>query len=269
MDDEGLLHACRLRDEGKLTEAYDEFTQLAQTSADPLDKAGALLYAANTLEISGQQEAATAQLSAARALMEAYPKSQRGEKFAALERFLDFQDANLFWLSGENPEAALNRFEAALKKHEPQLKDPRARDFYEATQTRRAFILADLGRWKEALPILEGIRSPQEYQEGIAFYLGHCYVEAGDYHRAEEKLTEALKLGLPSHLEYRAHCELGTTYYHLQSYSKAKEEFEKGSGKADARYIKQSQIWKWLEMTCRALGLKAEAEQYARMQNPS
>jgi tetratricopeptide (TPR) repeat protein len=99
--------------------------------------------------------------------------------------------------------------------------------------------------------------------------LGHCYLEAADYHGAEKKLTEAIKLGLPSHLEYQAHCELGVTYYHLENYSKAKEEFEKGAEKGDPGYIKQSQVWKWLEMTCRALGLKAEAEHYARMARPS
>jgi tetratricopeptide (TPR) repeat protein len=269
MDEQRFEIACRLRDEGKLIEAYKEFTQIAESSADPLDKAGALLHAIKTMEISGQCEAATTKLRAVRALIEGYPTAERDERFAALERFLDFEDANLFWLRGENPEAALDRFGAALKKHRLPLKDPRSNDFYEATQTRRAFILADLGRWKEALPILEGIRSPQDYKEGIAFYLGHCYVEAGDYHRAEEKLTEALKLGLPSHLEYCAHCELGTTYYHLQNYSKAKEEFEKGASKADPSYIKQSQVWKWLEITCRALGLKPEAEYYARLAMPS
>src|SRR5262245_7721472 len=102
MDDKGFLHACRLREEGKLTEACDKFAQVAQSSADPLDKAGALLYAANTLEISGQQEAATSQLKAARTLLEDYLASKpvRDEKVSALELFLDYEDAILFWLSG-------------------------------------------------------------------------------------------------------------------------------------------------------------------------
>jgi tetratricopeptide (TPR) repeat protein len=271
MDEQRFVNACRLRDEGKLIEACNEFVQIAESAPDPLDKAGVLLHAADTLETSGQYEAATAKLSAVRALMEDYgpPKPGVDERLVALELFLDFEDANLFWLRGVNPKGALKRFEAALRKYTLPLKEPGSRDFYEGLQIRRAFVLADLGRWKEALPILEGIRSPQEYKEGVAFYLGHCYVEAGDYHRAEEKLTEALSLGLPSHLEYRAHCELGTTYYYLESYSKAKEEFEKGADKADPIYIKECQIWKWLEMTCRALGLKAEAEHYARMATPS
>jgi tetratricopeptide (TPR) repeat protein len=271
MDEQRFLNACRLRDEGRLIEACSEFVQIAESTGDPLDKAGVLLHVAHTLVTSGEYEGATAKLSAVRALMEDYPlpTPDGDERFVALELFLDFEEANLFWLRGEDPKGALKRFEAALRKYTPPLKEPRSRDFCEGLQIRCAFVLADIGRWKEALPILEGITSPQEYEEGVAFYLGHCYVEADDYHRAEEKLTEALKLGLPSHLEYRAHCELGRTYYYLENYSIAKEEFEKGAQKADPSYLKQSQIWKWLEITCRALGLPAEAEQYARMAKPS
>jgi len=197
MDEKRLLHACELVDAGKLAEAYDEFVQLAENTPDPIEKAWPLIYAANTLQTLGQEEAATAQLSAARALIETHRPSNpaTNEMFAAAESFLDFEDANLSWLRGDNLEAALNKFDAALTKHRSALKDPRARGLYEAIQIRRAFILADLGRWKESLPVLEEIKSPQEYVEGIAFYLGHCYLAAHDYIKAEQKLTEALSLG--------------------------------------------------------------------------
>lgn len=271
MDEQRFHNARRLRDERKFVEAYNEFIQIAEGTPDPLHKAGVLLHAAHTLEISGQYEAATSQLSTLRTLIEdhARTKSVRDERLPPLEFFLDFEEANLLWLRGDDPEATLNRFEAALKKHRAVLKDPLSGDLYEATQIRRAFILADLGRCKEALPILEEIKSPQEYREGVAFYLGHCYLAADEYEKAEEKLTQALKLGLPGHLEYRAHCALGMVYYNLRDYSKAKQELEKGAEKADADYIKQSHIWKWLEFTCRLLGLKADADHYARLANPS
>jgi len=181
MDEQRLLKACELVDKGKYSEAHIEFIQLAENTPEPLEKAWPLIYAANTLQTLGEQEAATVQLSAARNLIERHRPSisARDERFAAVECFLDFVDANLLWLRGGNQEAALNRFDAALKKHRLALKDPRSRGLHEAFQIRRAFILADLGRWKEAMPILEGIKSPQEYREGIAFYLGHCYL-SGD-----------------------------------------------------------------------------------------
>ena len=270
MDEQRFLSACRMREEGKLAEAYDEFSKLAQDTEDQIDRAGVLIYAAKTLKILGQYESATTQLKAVRELVpdHSFLNSVVDERLAHLEVYLDFEDADLYWQRGENTEA-LSRFEAALKKYTQRLHEPRFRGSYEAIQARRAFILADLDRWKEALPILEEIKSSEEFVEVIAFYLGHCYLAAHDYNAAEEKLTLALRLGLPSHLDYRAHCELGMTNYKLKDYAKAKQELEKGAEKADASYIKQSQIWKWLEVTCRSLGLKDEAQHYANLSRPS
>ena len=271
MDEAHLVRACELVDQERYVEAYDEFMQLAESTADPLEKVWPLLYAANTLQTLGREEAATSQLSTVRKLIEHHRSSSSAmdEKFAAAETFLDFIDSNVLWLRGGSKEAALARFDGVLHRHGQALKDPRARGLYEGIQIRRAFLLADLGRWKEAMPILEDIKSPQEYKEGIAFYLGHCYSSAGDYGKAVHWLTQALKLGLPKRLEYRAHCELGTAFYHLGEYAQARAEFQKGAQMADAQYIKESQLWRWLELTCRALGLKSEADEYARMQNPS
>jgi tetratricopeptide (TPR) repeat protein len=270
MDQERLVKACELVYQGKYSEAHTEFIQLAEDTSDPIEKAWPLAYAANALDALGQQEAATIQLNAARSLLDKHrpPNPTKDEKFAAAECFLDFVDANLFWRGGGNKQAALDRFDVALKKNKIALED--SGSFQEAFLIRRAFILADLGRWNEALPVLEEIKSPEEYREGVAYYLGHCYLASGDYERAQEKLTEALKLGgLPTRLEYLAHFELGATYYHLQDYEKAKHELEKATEQADANSFKQSNIWKWLEMTCRALGLQGEADFYARRSRPS
>lgn len=275
MDDSRFLNACKLRGEGKYREASHEFLQLAETEADPLDKAGALLYAANALEISGQLEAASSKLSEAQAsLVEGYPHPAADEKLEALELFLDYQVANLLWLRGGNAESALAKFEAATKKHKLETsrkgdnltgKDAYLRDFHDSIQMRRAFILADLGRWKEAFPVLKGIESPREYKEGVAFYLGHCYVSAGEHSKAKPYLIEALNLGLPPRLEYRAHFELGIVYMAQGGFARAKIEFEKTLQTADADYLKGSSICKRLEICCRQLGLQAEAEQYSQM----
>jgi tetratricopeptide (TPR) repeat protein len=281
MDEKRLLKACLIRDEGMLKEAADELLQLAETEKDPLDKAGILLHLVNTLELSGETEVAASKLSLARTLLEGHSTSQLvgDDKFAALELFLDYEDANLSWLRGDNLEVALTKFETLIKKHRLRSladkqstapKDVYLLDFCESSQIRRAFILADLGRWKEALTVLEAIRSPKEYREGIAFYLGHCYLAAHNYGMAERKLTEALRFGsLPISLEFRAHCELGMTYYNLGDYAKAKQELEKGAALASPSYLKESQVWKWLELTCRALGLKQEADDYSHMARPS
>jgi hypothetical protein len=199
MDEQKFQHVYRLRDEGKVMEAYNDFIQLAESETDALDKAGALIYAANALRLSAQYEAATKELRAARTLMEGYPlsNSAAAEKFADLELFLDFEDANLLWLTDQNRQAALDKFEAILRKHRlPVSGDPRSHDAYEAIQTRRAFLLANLGRWQEALPILEGIESPHEYEEGIAFYLGLAILLPGTTVRPRKSSVKPSNLGV-------------------------------------------------------------------------
>lgn len=269
MDDKRFWDACQLGQDGKLVQAFDAFSKLAEDTDDRIDKAGVLVHVARALKFLERYDEAMVQLSAARELVAEYLPWHNGldERLGHLEIYLDYEDADLSWRHGTNEEA-LAKFEGALKKYKRRLREPDFDGFYEVMQTCRAFILADLGRWKEAMPILKEAQAFTEYKEGIAFYLGHCYLSAGDYARAEEKLTEALKLGLPDSLEYRAHGELGMVHYELREYAKAKQEFEKCSAKADPNYMTESQIWKWLETTCRNLGLRDEVERYARLAMP-
>jgi tetratricopeptide (TPR) repeat protein len=229
-----------------------------------------LLYAGKTLKLLERYDDAGCQLSAARTVAAEYssPNSSADVRVIYLELYLDFEDADLCWKRGQNEEA-LAKFDAARKKHKQRLREADFRGVYETIEACRAFILADLGRCGEAMPILEEAGSFTEYKEGIAFYLGHCYLSAHDYCRAEEKLIEALRLGLPHNLEYRAHCELGIAYYELRDYAAARRELEKSVEMADESYLKDGSIWKWLEVTCRSLGLKDEARHYANLSRPS
>jgi tetratricopeptide (TPR) repeat protein len=260
-----------MRDEDKFSEAYEEFLRIAETTEDRIDKAGALLYASKTLKLLERYDDATCQLNAARTVAAEYlaPNSSADERVIYLEVYLDFEDADLFWKRGQNEEA-LAKFDVVRKKHQQVLREPDFREVHEIIEACRAFILADLGRWKEAMPVLEKAGSFTEYKEGIAFYLGHCYLSALDYTRAEEKLSEALRLGgLPHSLQYRAHFELGQAYYKLQDYAQAKRELEKCAETADESYLRDGIIWKYLEATCRSLGLKDEARHYANLSRPS
>jgi tetratricopeptide (TPR) repeat protein len=273
MDEQRLLNAARLQEEGKLREAAEEFLKLAQDTDDPIDRAGILVNAATTFRALGEYDRARHHLAVARrfaASAEVFNSNLvKDDRSVQLQICLDLEEADICRSEGKDEEA-LTKFKAVLTKYRQRLGEPDFRDSYEMIETRHAFLLADAGRWKEALPILEEGERFREHREGIAFYLGHCYLAAHDYIRAEQKLTEALRLGgLPNSLEFRAHCELGMTYYNLRDYKKAKKELEKGADMADPSYLKESQIWRWLEMTCRALGLKPEAENYSRFARPS
>jgi hypothetical protein len=54
----------------------------------------------------------------------------------------------------------------------------------------------------------------------------------------------------------------GVCEYHLDDLEAAKQEFEQSAQNADSGYIRQYNIWGWLEATCRALGMNTEAEKY-------
>jgi tetratricopeptide (TPR) repeat protein len=181
-----------------------------------------------------------------------------------LEVSLEFEEADICSYEGKLDEA-LAKFDLLLKKYGQKLKEPELRESYEMTQARRGFILADLGRCEEALPVLEEAEFFEERKAETHFYLGHCHVAGREYAKARGKLIEALRLGLPPRLEYRAHCELGIVHYRLKDYEQAKVEFEKSAETADEEYIRQAQIWKWLESTSRALGLKDQVEHYSKM----
>jgi len=267
MDDQRFLKACQLRDDGKLNEAIEEFRTLAAGTEDPVDKAGVFLNVAATFQALGEYDRARQQLRAARTLVlpsdDLSIAASQDRRLVQLEVSFDFEDADISSYEGKLEEA-LAKFDLLLKKYKQVLEEPELRESYEMTQARRGFILADLGRCKEALPILEEAESFEGGKGEICFYLGHCYLASRDYSRAVRKLDEALRLGLPRRLEYRAHCELGTAYYQLKDYAKAKLEFERSAETADAEYIQQAQIWKWLENTSRNLGLNDEADRYSR-----
>jgi tetratricopeptide (TPR) repeat protein len=261
-----------LRDEGKLREAVHEFLRIADATKDPIDKANISLYAAVTLKALGDYAAALKLLGAAGRLIVAQgsrvSSAMPDARLALLEVSLDFEVADIHRFEGRNEEA-LAEFSTTLEKYSQRLNEPDLRVARESIQACRGFILADLGRWKESMPILEQAQSYTEYKEGIAFYLGHCYLAAGNYAGAAERLTEALKLGLPHSLEYRAHYELGIALYELRDYAAAKRGFEHCARTADKSYLSDGAIWKWLQATCRNLGLKDEVQYYSRLSRPS
>lgn len=272
MDDERFLKACQLRDDGKFKEAIDEFHRIAEDTEDPVDKAGVYLNAATTLLVLGEYEQGRSLLSVARSLLASSDtlqlESDRDVEVLRLEMQLDFEEADFLSHEGKIEEA-LAKFDLLLKKYGQKMQNAEFRATYEMTQSRRGFILADLGRCKEALPILEEAESFEGREAEIRFYLGHCYLANDKYCKAMGRLLEALRIGLHKRYAYRAHCELGIVYFTLKDYGQAKLEFEKCAETADEEYMQQSQIWKWLENTSRVLGLKDEADRYSKLTIPS
>jgi tetratricopeptide (TPR) repeat protein len=245
-DDEKILQACRLRDEGEFLAARREFMEIAEHTEDSVTKASTLLYNIPVLAALGEFELAADHIADVARILESERKTalhtqDAEQQLRFLEVEFDLKDAYLAWAGGKNQEAA-NKFSRLLVKHSEEFRKPEFRLGQEIAKARYAFVLADLGRWQEDFPILKEAESFDMFQEGVAYHLGHCYLTAGDYVLAEEKLDKALHLGLPENLKYRAFCELGMTNYQLANYARAKEFLEQGAAIADKVYIQKSQI---------------------------
>jgi tetratricopeptide (TPR) repeat protein len=108
------------------------------------------------------------------------------------------EEADLLYIEGIKSEA-LTILNDVLRYPERILRCPSFREGYHHARLLQAYLLANLGNWREALAILEEAQSyagPQA-QGLVSFYLGHCYLAGGQYLEAKEKLANAVKLGLP------------------------------------------------------------------------
>jgi tetratricopeptide (TPR) repeat protein len=129
-------------------------------------------------------------------------------------------------------------------------------------QTMRGHLLAGSGKWLEARPVLEGAYPPEAWKGVHCCYLGQCYFEVREYQRAKDKLEEALSLSLMASWDGRARYILGIVEYRLGDKRSAKKQFEAAVQIADPEYLQKTNIWEWLETTCRDLGLHVDAENY-------
>lgn len=265
--------AVALREQGKLTEAADVFLNLANRADDLFEKAGMLLNLTHTLTALGRFGVAKTQLSAARELLTLPPNAVLGnaddENRRRLLIWTELEDSRIVGAEETLQGAALDGLNRILLNHQYELCNPAFGEIYQAVQRDRGFLLTNLGSFQEAVPILEEVDSADPHDRWTLFYLGFCYSCTGKFLEALPKLEEAIRLGLTPDFEGRARCALGTSYYELGDYTRAKSELEEGVKTASPRYVREGGIWKWLEYTCISLGLKAEAEHYGKLTRSS
>ena len=260
--------AVALREKGKHKEAADIFLGLATGADRPLDKAGMLLNVAHASKEMGQFDLARSHLEATRDLLRLPSgitlSNVDEENRRGLVIGVELEDARIF--AGEHElQAAIDKLDLLLAKHRSDLLKPNFADINQTVQRDRAFVLADLGRFKEALSVLDELYSTDPHERWILFYLGYCYLCTGKYVDAQLKLVEAIQSGLPEEFEGRAHCMLGAACYELRDFARAKLELQKGVETASLKFIKEAGIWSRLRDACLSLGLRAEAERYASL----
>lgn len=251
--------ANKLMFEDRLEEALREFRALKETVSDIADKDFIALSEFSCLNLLGQFAEA---------------KQVLDEIGRTLPEQVDFQIAFQTALADldmaqNNKEAALAGLDRILSKHPDLPQHPDLRRHYEMIQERRGILLSDLRRFSESIPILEEVLPFRQDRATILFHLGFSYCGVDRLEEADDKLSEALRLGLHATKRPFAHYALGVTCFELKHYERAKEQFELCAQIATSEYIKSVDLWRWLQATCRHLGLKDEANHYAQLARPS
>lgn len=270
MEHERLEKAFELSTAFRYAEALEEFRKISETAEDPLTKAWALLMTSDVLVQMSENKRAERALKDARTVLDFVTVSSDRDlvEQRRLTYMAELQEIGIMDAGGKREEA-LERYKSFLERGKDRKERLVFSDVYEKAEGEMALLLVDFNRPSEALPILEKLERLQPTSSVLLSYLGTCYCVLDQPEKAVAKLEESIKLGLPPNLDFRAHCYLGMAYYLLQDYASAKRELELGVRTATPRYIKEVEIWKWLEWSCMGLGLKAEAEEYGRMARPS
>jgi len=158
----------------------------------------------------------------------------------------------------------LPSLERMVSRYGDMLHHPQLRDVYEEIQLRRGVRLADLGRFAEALPLLEEAASfGPPAADGILYYeLGRCYE---DEDRAKEAFTKALSMGLDDSHAASAHYNLGVILLKKDSCARALEELRLAAQLVDKVGTSKKHIYKAMAIAFHKLGMNEEAMRYAKL----
>jgi tetratricopeptide (TPR) repeat protein len=96
----------------------------------------------------------------------------------------------------------------------------------------------------------------------LSNYLGQYYFTVRDYKKAARTLKDSFNDSMPTEWRCGAHFMRGVCEYRLDDLEASKRDFEQCAQSADADYVRKYNIWGWLEVVCRALGMNTEAENY-------
>jgi len=178
----------------------------------------------------------------------------------------DFIDATLYDQEG-NDTKAFEQLTAVLSNYYQRLTtEPDLKFAYQDIQIRRGLAAVGIGRFQEAVPLLnESLSFPLKPEDmgSILFSLGRCYSEFCEYESAKEYFIRALSIGLTSAAEGEAHMRLGIAYAKLGFLKEAKHDFQLCEERANAYGLEPRKIYKWLSWVCNGLGETLESKKYA------
>jgi hypothetical protein len=235
-------------------EALGELEALLPAAADAVEGAVVRMAIANCLRNLGKAEEARKRLleaySALNRESEAYPRVMLIE--ALVEEDLGNWQKELAVL-----DEILSQFSNALQ-------DPENEDLQAEVLRHRGIALLGLGRYTDAMPLLEAALSEEYGKDVTLSSLGQCYFELGQFEEAKKRFKQVLSIPLHPASELDIRYRLGAAHHRLGEYAWALQEFEwcvehRAQGKLPERLIIDA-----LVATLRALGKTEEAKRYSK-----
>jgi tetratricopeptide (TPR) repeat protein len=260
MDSARFENANKLHAAGRIEDAAHEFHALADETDDPDERVAIFANAHKCYCQLGW-------LDKADALMHQIRSLPHQDKFVRM--IVDFADACMMAQMGKLDEGEL-KFERVLDSNRELLASSDNRYLYEDIQERRAFLLAGLGRYTEALPLLKeaaSFTSGESDPKLVHFYLGVCYDAASESSLAKEEFLLAIELGLDAHFEASARYRVAMVYFTNGALGQAKLHLECAlavpGGVADLEL--RTYIYQGLSRTCHYLGEFEEEQRYLKL----
>ena len=232
---------------------------MAEEVDDPDEKAGLLINEHKCYVQIGQ-------LDKANAVMRQIHVQPVQDKFVRM--IVDFGDACMTTQMGELEEG-VRKFERVLESNEEELRCTDCRDLYEDIQERRAFALTSLGRYAEALPLLNEATSfttDKSDPQLVYFYLGICYQATSQPALAKEAFLRTIGFGLNDETEADARYRLGVLYFMSRAFAQAKHHLEAALRMPEHAISPQlrKHIYQQMARTCHYLGETQEEHRYSK-----
>lgn len=255
MDWEQFQKLIALDQSGDTEKALAGLQQLANSDADPDDRASVLLSVSALQKELRRYEETRKTLAEARSL--ARPDSSVHPRALLREACIDAMQGS--WGS------ALEKLNTATHKYPRILRDPDHQDLAQELTRWRGMALYNLNRPSEALPLLQEAVAVDYEKATSSYYLGRCAYDLGKLGEAIKCFQSALALGLDPFYQPSAHYVLGLSYHQQGQYTQSIQEL-----KYCLRHDSEAHVPKWkvlsaLVSASKALGLVADSEQYSEM----
>lgn len=240
---------------GKPDEALRGLNELEKKCTEPDEKVVLLLAASNCFVLLDRYDEARQAIEKAFALVERH--SRLYPRIAFKDAYIDIYLRN--W------KKALAKIDAILKESGETLQMPDNADVLEQVRSSQGIVLLELGRYREALPLLEEAVIARPVDGELLIYLGACYFNLRELDKSRNCFVSALKSELDANFRYKAHFFLGSVYYAQANFAWAKQEFEEALQQGEQRQLSGYNIYEYLRLTSQSLGLESEAKRYSEL----